>query len=337
MKKFSLLYVVALGLILNACGGGGGSSDPYPEPDKRQLEADDLQVLNATDTYELRSYDQRNNGIITKVFGGTTGADLVRFYRERITYAVTEDELNRSDLRMSRFTYTNWAKDGNSSSAFFAPAALTVGAANIGTMVWYLSLLEREPVTVRVANYTVNVTSSRVGLMMFGEGYRKYVEGADEPGLEYPAELRNMILIHEARHSDCTGGVRQSDLEVMRRAKNSKDFEKSYTRWTCGHLHRTCPEYHEYEGKRVCDRGEWGAYAIGAIYARAVLPKFSGTRYERYMRAQAIDQANRVQIATGEPAYSSKANDSFPELLSGRGKTGKYYGTPDMTSSGLLD
>lgn len=341
MKKFAVLYVVVLGLILNACGGGDNKvSNPYPEPDKRKLEADDLQILSSTDSYYLYELDRKYKGIVKKVFGGTTGTDLHHFYRERIKHSFTLEELNNSDFTPGRFSYTSWIIDPDKSrnNSRLSQESLTTGAMNIGTLLWYFGALENRTATLRIGGTSLQGDSTRVGIMIFGPGYKKYAGLEDEPSLEYPAEFRNMILLHEARHSDCTGGITQKDLDVIRKAKNPKEFERNFKKFSCGHMHQTCPLGHQYSGQTVCEGQEWGAYAVGTLYALAVLPKFSGTRYERFMRAQVLDQGQRVQIPTSrDGSYNSFTYDSMSELLDGRGKEGRVYGTPDMTSSGVLD
>ncbi len=306
MKKLPILLIAALALTLNACGGGGGGSkDTENEPDLRILQKADLEALNATDSTDLRKFDDENYGVLTKVFGGTKGSDLLGYFRTRVSHS-----FNSYEMKSARLTV---ASEVSSIPVSAEDEKLTIAAKNMGTAYWYASAVEKKKMVLLVGDERIPIDSTRVGIIEFGPAYRKYVPDST---VEFPPEFRNMILLHEARHSDCTGGITETDLDYIRANDGPEQFGSGFKKHKCGHIHQTCPSNHTYKGKPVCDLHPWGAYAIGAIYARAMLPKYIGTRYARFLRAQAIDQAER---AVGD----------LDKMIKGG------YGEPDMSSSGV--
>ncbi|MEQ1877388.1 MAG: hypothetical protein ABL958_12150 [Bdellovibrionia bacterium] len=301
MKKISIGAIIIVGLIANGCGVGGGGGGSDPDAYKRDLLKADLQELDVSDTTYLTTYDRENGGVISKLFGGTRGADLLNYFRTRVTYTFTKQEIENGSMQLS----------AAGTFPIDASSTLTVGARNIGTALWYQGLVERKAVTITVAGQTIAVRSTRTGIIEFGDGYRRT---NPKTLTDYPSEFRNMIMLHEARHSDCTGGVSDPDIEIIRQAGGELSAS-GFTRFMCGHLHQNCPTGHQYAGKPVCDLHPWGAYAIGALYVRAALLKYKGQPQEDVLRAAAIDQANRAI-----PELTKMINGDF--------------GNPDMSSSG---
>jgi hypothetical protein len=305
LKKISLAIAAILGFSLSACappGGGSGDSGPDPESYKRDLLRSDLQLLNSTDSSLLAEYDTNNNRVLTKIFGGASGSSLLNFYNTRVSYVFTQKEIENASLKIS-------SKTGGVN----AEAKLRTSGRNLGTALWYKGLVDRLDLTAMVAGHTIPITSTRVGIVEFGDGYSR----TDEAGTPYPPEFRNMIMLHEARHSDCTGGVTEADIDLMRNAEGTNFAAAGFNKFRCGHIHQKCPADHQYAGKEACDLHPWGAYAVGTIYIYAILPKYKNTKVGEFLEAQAIDQANR---AVGR----------VDKMISG------VYGEPDMSSSGYL-
>jgi hypothetical protein len=154
----------------------------------------------------------------------------------------------------------------------------------------------------------IPLTSSRVGIVKMGELYAKKKRSG---AYVLPSVMRQSTLIHEARHSDCTGGITKADIE---RYKQDEMIENS----KCGYMHSICPKGHQYEGYYACDDMAWGAYSVEAVYT-AFVDKSCGncTEAEKQVAlAGAIDALSRVMVAD--------------DMLAGK------LGEPDMSSSGVI-
>lgn len=308
MKKFSYITLVILGLLLAIGCAPEDKKDDGIDHDlyKRELYQSDIKTLESTETIpELIKFDQNNRNIISKIFGGTRGIDLVSYLKTRVSLTYTEKELKNARQKVA-------SRTGVSYKATSADSDTMVGAMNIGTALWLQSLEDRTNVTVNFGGQITPITSSRVGIVVFGEGYAR----TNSQGKEYPAEMRNMIMVHEARHSDCTGGITEADVELLRKAKDNDIQATGFTKFSCGHTHQKCPSNHQYAGKLICDVHPWGSYAIGAIYVKAMLPKYEDGSFERsVLNALYIDQKNR-------------ALNDVDQMLNGA------FGDPNMSSSG---
>jgi hypothetical protein len=357
VAKFSVLLLLGFAVALSACtGGGGGNSGSkpntvyenpeYPElpgeenpesntrrPTPREegpanqkedlatLEREDLAVMLQTDSNMLRSYDVTHNKLFTKMFGGTTGADMLRYFRTRIKYSITEAQFKKMEVvsaepeagvraaNLGAFDLFGLMSD-NSDEA-------KVIASNIGTALWYYAKAHRVNLVVRLEGQPIAIDTSRVGIMMFGEGYTKYVEREDGSKGEIIPEFRIMTLLHEARHSDCTGGITRADLDTyVRTSKNKAAYEAEFKRNSCGHFHVYCPAEHEYAGLPACDRHAWGAYSVSAVYFEAILPTFKDN-YTMYAKARAhlMNLKNRLTIDFDNMVAKSEPNMSSSGLL----------------------
>lgn len=118
-------------------------------------------------------------------------------------------------------------------------------------------------------------------------------------------------LVHEARHSDCTGGADAGDLAPTLRyvLRQSPALPANPA---CLHLHVVCPAGHDYQGEVACDGHAWGAYAYSWIFAAALerrCPDCS-ERERAVARMQAIDQYRRIlhpeELARTLPDLSSQ-------------------------------
>ena len=163
--------------------------------------------------------------------------------------------------------------------------------------------------------------------MLIGPGYIREAQNDEGKTFELPTEYRQATLVHEARHSDCTGGVSQAALNVARNSRNIIEFVNNYPAMNCGHLHTMCPAWHEFKDLPACDRHFWGAYAVGYVFAAAKQdPNSTGFR-DVLLRYMENDSASRLLYLT---KGTNRIIDVEP-MLNGQ------YGLPDMTSSGIVD
>lgn len=292
---------------LSACGKKGGvkgSSGPSP----RQLVEQDLRDFKNINSDTLYRYDMLEGGLFSRIYGGTTPVALDRYLGERIRYFYTEAELRLMPSSPREFRYKGW----------MSATEVEVGAANIGMALWLAGLVDGVPVWVNDGREVINIDSSRAGLMMIGPGYKS---SFNVGGRSYaiPAAYRQSILLHEARHSDCTGGITENDLNVLRTSNSMRETDIRFAAKACGHLHTFCPLGHEYSGVLACDDHAWGAYAVQYVFLRAVADDYSGLDKD-IINARMADTLTRLQF---------KAGLTPTDMFQGR------MGEPDMSSGGL--
>jgi hypothetical protein len=247
-----------------------------------------------------------------KIFGGTSGADLRSFIDQRIRYYLSQAEFENAKASSFDRKYDGWSKDPDESKRM-KDANAVVRASNIGALLFYVGMINRQPITLYKGNTAIPVDSPRVGIMLIGPGYQESVKTKDGRAIQLPPSYRQAILVHEARHSDCTGGLKDSDLDIARTAKTAREYNENFARHTCAHLHTYCPEGHEFAGLAACDKHPWGAYSVAAVFQSALSQSTQGIE-RRLLEAGAID------------AYSRLITIDKQKMLNGE------YGEPDMTS-----
>jgi hypothetical protein len=302
MPSFLTIVFMMLALLtVSSCGGEDGSSDEQRQEEGQtsggsngvdltydsELSNDEANALtNSTSLMSSLNIDGSQIRRFSQIFGGNTSSDVVSFFETRVNYALS--------------AATNLESRLVASSAF-ALEAQTL-ASNPSTVLWYIAEINdaQEP-RFRINNRNVPIRSSRIGVMQFGESFSTL-----DPILQV------MTLVHEARHSDCTGGALRSDLE---RVSNGQLPENN----ACGHLHVTCPPGHPYAGEPACDEHPWGAYVTGAIYAGSIsLACPSCTEAQRTVaEAISLDSLSRLLY-------------DFDDLMNGT------FGPPDMSSSSQI-
>ena len=319
-----LLGFAIICLLVGACAKTSNSPAPA-SLDPRELAKNDIKSFATLNETGPRLYDEDHGHAFSAVFGGTSGSAVNEFMSTRIHYFVTKDEL--VGLSPKKDAYPGWQTDEKDDDNGPAPgnkpekpkAKGEIAAANIGMALWFKGLVNRMPYTLILKSKEILLASPRLGVMLFGPGYRAGVQAAPSERYPeghyytFPPEYRQKTLLHEARHSDCTGGVTEAELEMIRHMKNHREFNDTFKNRQCGHMHVLCPEGHELAGLSACDRAPWGAYTVGAIYSTAVSHTMTGTD-RRIMEASAIDAWSRVLIdkdamlagAFGPPNMSSE-------------------------------
>ncbi|HAR41495.1 MAG TPA: hypothetical protein DCS07_02505 [Bdellovibrionales bacterium] len=230
------------------------------------------------------------------IFGGTNTNHVLTYLDERINYFIPEDGEIDSRLVIVR---DSLFPDNESSSK----KVMTM-ATNVGTVLWMIKEASSPTeVAFRFGSRLIQLDSSRVGIIRLGEGYKEDFA---------PSISRQSTLVHEARHSDCTGGLPRSTIEDLINGKLPEDP-------ACGHLHAICPADHSFAGYAACDKEAWGAYAVEAIFT-AVIAKTCTNCSE-----------TEKQIALISAADSLSRVLVLEDMLSGR------LGPPNMTSDGVRD
>jgi hypothetical protein len=330
LRKLSL-YVAIPSLMVGAlsgCGGGNTPSDDDPATTPpAQLLQSDLQSLPNISTVGPQQYDILTKGEFSGVFGGTSTADIVTYLNDRVHYYLTKDD--DAGVYPAKFKIDGWEKDGSdtsdkhrirSASLFEHSGNVVVGAINIGTQLWLDGLVNNVDVKLILGDQEIPVDSSRVGIVMLGEGYTDKIRDEEGHWMDQPAFIRQGILLHEARHSDCTGGVSDDDLEVARHATSAQEFAQETKMTTCGHLHSFCPkDMKPYGNLPACDNEAWGAYSVEATFLSAMSVGDLSEVDKNIALASAIDRASRVEVGMHGLIHLKSA------------------GAPDMSTSGHRD
>ncbi len=205
------------------------------------------------------------------------------------------------------------------SSVFSSPGDQTnssdaqVIAANIGGALWEMAAANGYPNGhVKFRDLTLAIDNPRVGLMLIGPGYLRSVKTSDGTVIPIPVSYRQATLLHEARHSDCTGGLGKADLETLKKNPGSNQMENI----DCLHRHVLCPAGHEYQFLPACDSKPWGAYTASAIFSAMSTQALTG-QDKRIMQMKTADQLTRLLFDTDK-------------MFSGE------LGPPDLSSSGVI-
>jgi hypothetical protein len=261
--------------------------DPGLTSDLRQMAEGDLGRLQ-----EFKMAVPQDS-VFREMFGGGKASDVLSYIDDRVNYLIP-----RLDDVESRIV-----TDSILSTGFQAtdPGRPMVMASNIGMPLWLIHEIDApQSVHFLIGGNPIDLSNPHVGIVMLGEGYSDQV----------PSMARIGTLVHEARHSDCTGGLSRSDLAKVR----DNELPDNHA---CGHIHVNCPAGHDYEGLPACDSHPWGAYSVGAYFYAAIAQDCTNCTSEelQYATMLASDSISRVLVAE--------------DMIEGK------LGRPDMSSSGL--
>jgi hypothetical protein len=267
---------------------------PYENPpneNPKDLAFQDLAALESFDGSGPQSWDAHSNQRFREIFGGYSGKNVRKFIDERIKYFLGADD--NLELSPRNFRYTNWTNNPDGEKNKQNGVLLGV---NFGTQLWFNGLIDQVPVTMTINSQKITITSPRLGLMLFGPGYTKAIQTKDQETIPLPASYRQAIIIHEGVHSNCTGGLKASDLAIARTAKTYGQFMAGFESIRCGNFHALCPTGN-LAGIPACDRHTWGAYSVGVVFEEAVLENLSPETVEwQIMNASRIDQKSRILV-----------------------------------------
>lgn len=299
-QKKNWAYVFALFFSLAGCGGGndGGADGGAPEQSETastvtldsELDSEESQAvssgINSMSEFVIRGEEIRG---FQEVFQGNSSSSVSSYFNERVNYAIS------ASTELIDRTFVNGKEVRPPSD----PPQVVTLALNWSKPLWLLTRLSpTDKVQVKINEEFVDISSTRIGLIQLGPDFPEINE-----------LLQVTTLVHEARHSDCTGGLPASDLE---RVRNGLRPENNL----CGHAHVACPPGHELEGEPGCDSHPWGAYTVNAIYTASL--------------ALACSSCTEVQKAVADIITIDSINRllfDFQALLNGD------LGPADMSSS----
>lgn len=207
------------------------------------------------------------NNWYSQAFGGPSATHAMNYMEERVKFILPY----RDDYHKFVTHLAVWDDRGHF-------------AANFGMSIWMAKMQDRRDALYFTAwpGRKIRVDSPHVGIITLGSKFPTWKQELDKIS---PALLTS-VLIHEARHSDCTGRITQGVLDG--REPWPKD---------CGHQHEACPPGHPYEGVMACDHHAWGAFAVQWVWLNQVslYCKFGCSTLDRSQAlANAVDAKLRV-------------------------------------------
>jgi hypothetical protein len=282
------------------------------DPGMRKAERSQL-VADAERLNEFR-FRASDRSLFRLIFqGGELPSDgVLRYLDERINYIVGSNRDVDALLKVGPRSYRELksrfmaAADRSAESTREEDARAIVMALNMGTAGWWIheALGPTQGVSIEFDGQQIPLTSSRVGLIQLGQGYT----------LDRVHQVERLeTLIHEGRHSDCTGGLSQETLILLRLGIAPSGL-------TCGHAHAECPKGHDLSGIPACDVQPWGAYAIGAIFSIGV--------------SRQCENCSEEERQVAEMSASDSLSRVDPLILDGM--LSGAFGPPDMTSQGII-
>jgi hypothetical protein len=261
--------------------------DPSLSEDERNLLREDAQFLLS------RSMTAPSGSLFDQIFGGQSTQFVGYYLDERVNYFLSKS------VRFQSRVSTDYIKD------FLTFNQVYTVASNIGTAIWLVSEAAEQNLIFTLGDIKIPVLSTRVGIVQLGKGYTvKNINGKPVDSV-----VRSNTLVHEARHSDCTGGLKETDKARLKQGQIPVGKE-------CGHIHVVCPAGHDLAGFPGCDSHAWGAYSVDAVYASAI-----ATLCQNCSELQ-------KQVALASAAESFSRVLVLEDMIAGR------LGRPDMTSWG---
>jgi hypothetical protein len=281
-----------------------------------QLAKSDTSSLQNFNPVGAQIIDENLNGNFTKIFGGTDAASVQKYFNDRVHHFV--------DSTMISFwadgEQLNIQEDDSSPKAAPTPDVTNqIQALNITTSIWLDGLANDLNIEIKDGDGTlIPIDSSRAGVVELGPAYLPSFQSSTGRTYSIPVEGRQAILMHEARHSDCTGGFSGAQLAIFKATKNNDEVESKFPVMTCGHLHQRCVAG-DFKGIEACDGEAFGAYTMGAIFALAGSYSNTDPIAIEMLRANFVDYLSRIQGGI----------DMNSILI------GKTPLTPDMSSAGF--
>ncbi len=274
--SYGIIAFLAVGAALAGCGGDENDADlhseafPAIELDSEITDTERQSLESALDALGSLGIEGQNTKWFPEIFGGTGSSDVANYFDERIHFFLSSKTDVAERVRING--------DGIESDPV-VPKEPRIGAINWGAVLWlFAKAAEPDTLTFEINGDAQDVPSTRVGIMQLGPMFGSF-ELVERTG----------IFVHEARHSDCTGGLHSSDLAAIRAGAAPANLE-------CGHLHVDCPQGHELAGLPGCDGDPWGAYTVQWVYAASIVlgcPSCSETE-RQVATIAAIDSSSRL-------------------------------------------
>ncbi len=302
MRALSGVLIVVASTSILSCSKSKDKAAPV-ELSGPPLVRQDLKQLDSKLAVHFSNYDRDTNQLFSSVFGGTSADDVRDFIDTRLSYYMSKEELRDYSLTsvdINPHALFNWPPSEDSEDG---PGVTR--ASNYGVYLWLMGLVNGEELTLEnFEGKQIEITSSRVGIMEIGPGYTASVPVTGHGKVAMPAAYRQAVLVHEARHSDCTGGISSAEIASLRDIQYMYEYKRFNESSACGHLHSVC-ESGTFQGIAACDNKPWGPYLLGAIYLEATMDSTSGAQYA-VMEYAAAESRSRLDYDLGRLLSYSK-------------------------------
>lgn len=310
MKHFSFctqLTILPLGLLLclflTACGKNTTTEKKVPGPlsefAQEQIKTfeTDKKTLVTLPMADLNTFTGNSSSGLSvaplwqAVFGGTSGHDVNTYFNQRIKIAIPKEKYANATYSMTKRLQPEWLLDPDKSPSLLTqssfsqqPVRGSIVAINVGAQFGLAAKINQTTLRLHLSNSFIDIASTRSGIIVldkYREGF--YHDAKNNISFFFPKEFRLATLVHEARHSDCTGGINPSLRDIIYKSKSYHELlsQMPSGQLNCTHSHATCPPGHALAGVDGCDKDVWGPYGIQSIYLMGLLK-------DRFLRKQEI-------------------------------------------------
>ncbi len=259
--------------------------------------------LNALASLNIESTDPW----FQKIFGGSSGRHVYNYLDERVNYFIPwTSDITGSVWPAPYFPPPTEMRDAN------GKVIAALSAYNMGADLFFINLKYWDDyTTVYLLNSfsrRLKLDSPRVGLVEIGPRYFERLNPAD-PNQKIPTSRieRMALLVHEARHSDCSGGLNRPDIDRVRYGRPIENLQ-------CGYAHVKCPVGHKFENIEACENLKWGAFAVESVFLSAIVNSCKNCSAEDISEARAILQVRRSQVLNWDQLHSGTAGE--PDMSS---------------------
>lgn len=292
-RNFVVAALALTSLTISACNKA--SEAPPAPPSGKALMLSDRDSLDKSIGDGAQIVDQKSRRVFSKIFGGPTGSDVRDYVDERIKHYFTTEDLNRFRYVSAEPIYEGWYRtdEADRQEEKKSRESSEVGASNFGTGLFVTGMIEGRKMIIEDDTRRITLDSPRVGIMRMGPGYKSQVNVRGRT-ITIPASYRQSILVHEARHSDCSTDVSVDDFRVGRSASSMREFLGDFKKIECGHMHALCPKGHDLASLPACDRQPWGAYTVNLIFEMARLKDATDELERRVLEAAVAEGPSRL-------------------------------------------
>ncbi|MBY0314682.1 MAG: hypothetical protein K2Q26_04140 [Bdellovibrionales bacterium] len=258
------LLIILISLLILSCGKSNKSSAPLAPKD---LYAADIQSISNVTYYKSIPEHSYFSKAFLSVFDGRNQQVVLNYLKDRVRVALNESDLEDAKISSDRpLTFVNWLSDGLNHFNIDEEKGVTM-ASNIGAAYALLGQVNGTVPTLITRAGDFPLASTRAGVISLSKHYAPTykIQGKTIPN---PLLPRLSIIVHEGRHSDCTGGFSANHVAQAQVAQSIDDFlaKINAPQAQCSHMHVQCPKGSQLEGVYACDKSVWNAYGVQAIY-----------------------------------------------------------------------
>ena len=318
--RFIANLTLALALFSQAtCSGGDAEHEAFDE----HMVEEDLRALPeiaARPAFGARAVEADWDPFVA-LFGERSAAGVLRYVRARakifIPYAQFEN--TRGAVVPQPLVHESFLHSRRGDPKVPKEA---IAAVNAGITLYLLGKVNDTTMEVFLGGRHIVATSPRVGLIGVPDDYlgalisqlKKRHPSIDPGRLAQVAQaVRQMTLVHEARHSDCAQEPTTEQVELARAATSVHDFIDQDMS-ACGHLHGMCTEG-DLRGMPACDARPWGSYAVEGVYTMGVRDSAPvGSADYRFLDALWV--ASRARLMTYEARAMLRGELGPPDISS---------------------